>query len=70
VAPSRGAGLPRCLSYPKSEVEAGRLLDFFLLDKALYEICYEAANRPAWIRIPLKGVINMLGLEAARDDQD
>jgi maltose alpha-D-glucosyltransferase / alpha-amylase len=59
-----------CPSYPKSEVEAGRLLDFFLLDKALYEICYEAANRPAWIRIPLKGVINMLGLEAARDDQD
>jgi maltose alpha-D-glucosyltransferase/alpha-amylase len=58
-----------CPSYPESEVKAGRLLDFFLLDKALYEICYEAANRPAWIRIPLKGVTSVLGLEAARDDQ-
>jgi maltose alpha-D-glucosyltransferase/alpha-amylase len=58
-----------CPSYPESEAEAGRLLDFFLLDKALYEICYEAANRPAWIRIPVKGVMSVLGLEAARDDQ-
>jgi maltose alpha-D-glucosyltransferase/alpha-amylase len=59
-----------CPSYPASEVEARRLLDFFLLDKALYEICYEAANRPAWIRIPLKGATSVLGLEAARDDQN
>ena len=59
-----------CPSYPEHEVEARRLLDFFLLDKALYEVCYEAGNRPSWIRIPLKGVINVLGLEAARDDQD
>ena len=24
------------------------LLDLFLMEKAAYEICYEAANRPAW----------------------
>jgi maltose alpha-D-glucosyltransferase/alpha-amylase len=59
-----------CPSYPESEVEATRLLDFFLLDKALYEICYEAANRPAWIRIPLNGVASVLGPEAARDGQN
>jgi maltose alpha-D-glucosyltransferase/alpha-amylase len=31
------------------------LLDLFLLEKSAYEICYEAANRPAWIGIPLSG---------------
>jgi maltose alpha-D-glucosyltransferase/alpha-amylase len=59
-----------CSSWPGSEAEAGRLLDLFLLEKALYEICYEAANRPNWIRIPLKGVTNLLDMEASRDDQD
>ncbi|RYI98934.1 MAG: alpha-amylase, partial [Acetobacteraceae bacterium] len=32
------------------------LLDLFLLEKAGYEIRYEAANRPAWIGIPLRGL--------------
>ncbi len=32
------------------------VLDLFLLEKAAYEIRYEAANRPAWIGIPLAGV--------------
>ena len=30
------------------------LLDLFLMEKAAYEICYEAANRPAWLGIPLR----------------
>ncbi|MBC7800735.1 MAG: maltose alpha-D-glucosyltransferase [Gemmatimonadaceae bacterium] len=33
----------------------GPLLDLFLLEKAAYEIRYEAANRPTWIGIPLGG---------------
>ena len=32
------------------------LLDLFLLEKAAYEIRYEAANRPSWIGIPLAGL--------------
>ncbi|MCQ4158437.1 maltose alpha-D-glucosyltransferase [Roseomonas sp. GC11] len=32
------------------------LLDLFLLEKAAYEICYEAANRPSWLPIPLAGL--------------
>lgn len=52
-----------CPSYPENEAEAGRLLDLFLLEKALYEICYEAANRPDWLRIPLEGVTTLLRLE-------
>jgi maltose alpha-D-glucosyltransferase/alpha-amylase len=31
------------------------LLDLFLLEKSAYEICYEAANRPGWLAIPLRG---------------
>ena len=37
------------------EAEAA-LLDLFLLEKAAYEIKYEAANRPSWIGIPLSGL--------------
>ncbi len=43
----------------KPSAEAGAeaaLLDLFLLEKAAYEICYEAANRPSWIGIPLRGL--------------
>ena len=41
--------------------DSGRaLLDLFLLQKALYELGYEAANRPAWLAIPLRGILNLL----------
>jgi maltose alpha-D-glucosyltransferase/alpha-amylase len=32
------------------------LLDLLTLEKAAYEICYEAANRPAWVGVPLRGL--------------
>jgi maltose alpha-D-glucosyltransferase/alpha-amylase len=32
------------------------LLDLFLLEKAAYEVRYEAANRPTWLPIPLRGL--------------
>jgi maltose alpha-D-glucosyltransferase/alpha-amylase len=32
------------------------LLDLFLIEKAAYEIAYEAANRPSWIGVPLAGL--------------
>ncbi|HWL67377.1 MAG TPA: maltose alpha-D-glucosyltransferase [Geminicoccus sp.] len=32
------------------------LLDLFLLEKAAYEVQYEAANRPRWLGIPLRGL--------------
>ena len=40
----------------------GRLTDLYLLEKALYEVSYEAANRPLWLRIPVRGILEMLGL--------
>ena len=45
-----------CPSSPADPAEAERLLNLFLLEKVLYEIRYEAANRPTWLRIPLSGL--------------
>ncbi len=44
-----------------------RLLVLHTLTKALYEIDYEAGNRPDWIDIPIEGVLSLLDyvLEAA-----
>ena len=44
------------------------LLDLFLIEKAAYEIGYEAANRPAWLRVPLAGLSRLLrrGLQQQR----
>ena len=35
------------------------LLDLFLVEKALYELRYEIANRPDWIEIPLRGLLEL-----------
>jgi maltose alpha-D-glucosyltransferase/alpha-amylase len=32
------------------------LLEFFLIEKAAYELRYEAANRPTWLPIPINGL--------------
>jgi maltose alpha-D-glucosyltransferase/alpha-amylase len=32
----------------------------FLLEKAFYEIGYELAHRPEWVRVPLTGVLRIL----------
>jgi maltose alpha-D-glucosyltransferase/alpha-amylase len=37
-----------------------RLLALSLLAKALYEVDYEANNRPDWIEIPARGVLTIL----------
>jgi maltose alpha-D-glucosyltransferase/alpha-amylase len=38
------------------QVAEAALLDLFLIEKAAYEIRYEASNRPAWLPIPLRGL--------------
>lgn len=35
------------------------LLDIFLLHKVLYEVLYELNSRPAWLRIPLLGIMSL-----------
>src|SRR5437762_2468879 len=46
--------------WPADPRAAERLLDFFLLEKAFYEIEYELAYRPEWLRVPLMGLLRIL----------
>ncbi len=39
---------------------ADRLLALFLIDKASYELCYEAANRPDWLGVPVGGLAALI----------
>ena len=45
---------------PRTPDEVQVLLDAHLLEKALYEVRYELNNRPEWVRIPLRGVLDLL----------
>jgi maltose alpha-D-glucosyltransferase/alpha-amylase len=36
------------------------LLSAYLIEKALYEVTYELNNRPDWVRIPLRGILDLL----------
>jgi len=47
-------------AYPADAALAARLLGLFVLEKAFYEMSYELANRPAWVRIPLEGIRGLL----------
>ena len=44
---------------PVNSIDFRRLLDVFLLDKALYEILYELNSRPGWVRIPMLGMMSL-----------
>ena len=45
--------------WPADPQAAERLLNFFLLEKAFYEIEYELAHRPDWLRVPLEGMLRI-----------
>ncbi len=49
-----------CPSVPAAEATFRSMLDLFLLEKVLYEIRYEAANRPDWLIIPVGGLRALL----------
>jgi maltose alpha-D-glucosyltransferase/alpha-amylase len=46
---------------PESPEEFESLLQAFLIEKAVYEVEYELNNRPEWVRIPLTGLLDLLG---------
>jgi len=48
-------------SEPIDRAAATRIVQFFLIEKGLYEILYELSNRPDWASIPLQGVISQFG---------
>ena len=65
------AGYRDAIASPEAESPVPvrpELLDLFLIEKAAYEVVYEAANRPTWIDVPLHGLArrtrHLLGIEA------
>jgi maltose alpha-D-glucosyltransferase / alpha-amylase len=65
------AGYQETIAAAADQVSLGMnqsLLSLFLLEKAAYEVAYEASNRPTWIDVPLHGlaqsVRHLLGIEA------
>lgn len=59
-----------CPSIPADPGARAALLKLFLLEKALYEVGYELANRPGWLAIPMTGVLGILGADAGDDVAD
>ena len=45
-----------------SSLEQARpLIELFELEKALYELRYELGSRPDWARVPLQGILALIG---------
>lgn len=44
----------------KNQSEINYLLLFYLLEKAVYELGYELSYRPSWVKIPLKGIVDVI----------
>jgi maltose alpha-D-glucosyltransferase/alpha-amylase len=53
-----GVGSAPCK--PRSRRDVNRLVAFFELEKALYELRYELDNRPAWLPVPIDGILGIL----------
>ena len=45
---------------PSTTADLEVLLDFYLIEKCVYELGYELASRPDWAEIPLMGLVDLL----------
>jgi maltose alpha-D-glucosyltransferase/alpha-amylase len=54
------AAIDGCPTWPADPATAARLIDLFLIEKALYEVRYELDNRPDWLDVPVTGLLNLL----------
>jgi maltose alpha-D-glucosyltransferase/alpha-amylase len=45
---------------PPSVDQLDLLLRILLLEKAVYELAYELNNRPHWVQIPIRGILQLL----------
>ncbi|MEK6762169.1 MAG: putative maltokinase [Nitrospirota bacterium] len=53
----------RASFWPGTQSEFHVLLDAHLLEKAVYEIGYELNNRPHWVGIPIRGVLEIVEMK-------
>ncbi len=58
----------RNYSPPRDEDHMRSLLELFTLEKALYEIRYELDNRPDWVGIPVRGILDLLEEPEGEDE--
>jgi maltose alpha-D-glucosyltransferase/alpha-amylase len=56
-------GIGDAASVPSAEADRRRAIDSFQIEKALYELRYEVANRPLWLNIPAQGLLRLVGGE-------
>jgi maltose alpha-D-glucosyltransferase / alpha-amylase len=49
-----------CKVWPADPGQADRLIEFFIVDKAFYELRYEMDNRPEWLSIPLFSLLRKI----------
>jgi maltose alpha-D-glucosyltransferase/alpha-amylase len=54
------AAITGCVSFPNDLGQADAVLDLCLIEKALYEVHYEIANRPDWISIPIASLLPLI----------
>jgi maltose alpha-D-glucosyltransferase/alpha-amylase len=45
---------------PQTDAVKDLLLEFYELEKVVYEVEYELNNRPEWLRIPLSGLVRFV----------
>ena len=45
---------------PRTDADLSLLLEFYLLEKCVYEIGYEINSRPDWVEIPMRGLLELM----------
>jgi maltose alpha-D-glucosyltransferase/alpha-amylase len=58
--------LRACDGWQISVEETFARLELFLLEKVLYEVSYEAGNRPTWVSIPVNGALRLLNEHSSK----
>ena len=53
-------GLGPSAAAPSKDVGSHDLVELFQIEKALYEVRYELDNRPAWVSVPIAGILSLL----------
>jgi maltose alpha-D-glucosyltransferase/alpha-amylase len=61
-------GSSNARSVPADEASFEQLSTLFEIQKALYEVRYELANRPQWLAVPAQGLTTLVATPTAADD--